>query len=91
MLYRINNKASVTDITKDVNILIAIRWVQRAWKDVSPSAAKRRYGRCSFRKVDHDLMEAVKVESEFSVPMKELCPDTFPHDYIDFDAGLSTA
>ena len=35
MLSRINESAA--EIVQDVNILMAIRWVQRAWKDVTPS------------------------------------------------------
>ena len=40
VLSRINDNASAAEIVQDVNILMAIRWVQRAWKDVTPFNGK---------------------------------------------------
>ena len=36
VLSRINDNASAEEIVQDVNILMAIRWVQRAWKTSHP-------------------------------------------------------
>ena len=33
VLSRINDNVSLAEIVQDVNILMAIRWVQREWKD----------------------------------------------------------
>ena len=47
--YRINDNASAAEIVQGVNILMAIRWVQRAWKDVTLSTVKRCFEKCGFR------------------------------------------
>ena len=49
VLSRINNNASAAEIVQDVNILMVIWWVQRAWKDVTPSTVKRCFEKCGFR------------------------------------------
>ena len=48
VLSRINDNASA-EIVQDVNILMVIWWVQRTWKDVTPSAVKRCFEKCGFR------------------------------------------
>ena len=55
MLSRINDNASAAEIVQDVNILMAIRWVQRAWKDVTPSTVKRSFEKSRFREGDDEL------------------------------------
>ena len=86
VLWRINDNASTIEIVQDVNILMAIRWVQRAWKDVTTSTVKRR----GFRKGDDELMEDVDVDEEFSDLVKELSSDVSPEEYVDFDVELAT-
>ena len=67
VLSRNNDNVSASDIIKDVNILMAIRWVQREWKDVLPSTVKHCFEKCGFRKSDADLMEEDDEEDpEFS-------------------------
>ena len=36
VLSRVNDNASAAEIVQDVNILMAIQWVQREWKNVTP-------------------------------------------------------
>ena len=55
VLSRINDNASETEIAQDVNILMTIRWVQRAWKHVTLSAVKRSFGKPRFREGDDEL------------------------------------
>ena len=91
VLSRINDNASAAEIAEDVNILIAIRWVQRAWKYVTPSTVKRCFEKCVFREGGDELMEDVDVDEEFSALVKELSSDVSPDEYVDFDAELATA
>ena len=85
MLSRINDNICVAEIVQDVNILMAIQWVQRAWKDVTPSTVKRCFEKCGFREGDNELMEAV------DALVKEFSSDVSPDEYVDFDAELATA
>ena len=39
---------------KEVNILMAIQWVQHLWKDVSLPTVKRYFDGCCFSKCDDD-------------------------------------
>ena len=91
VLSRINNNASAAEIVQDVNILMTIRWVQRAWKDFTPSTVKRCFEKCRFREGDDELMEGVAVDEEFSALVKELSSDVSPDEYVDFGAALATA
>ena len=92
MLSRINHNASAdAGIVQDVNILIAFRWVQQAWKDVTSSKLKRCFKKCGFREDDDELMEDVDVDEEFSALVKELSSDVSPDEYVNFDAELATA
>ena len=62
------------DTIKDVDILMAIRWVQRAWKDFLPSMVKWCFEKCGFRKSDADLMEEdYEEDPEISALVQELC------------------
>ena len=90
-LSRINDNASAAEIVQDVNILMAIRWVQPAWKDVTPSTVKRCFEKGGFREGDDELMEDVDVDEGFSALVKELSSDVCSGEYVDFDAELATA
>ena len=65
--------------------------MQRAWKDITPSTAKRCFEKCGFREGDHELMEDIDVDEEFSALVKELSSNVSPDEYVDFDAELATA
>ena len=91
VLSRINDNESAAEVVQDVNILMAIRWVQRIWKDVTPSTVKRCFEKCRFCEGDDELMEDVDVDEEFSALVKELSSDVSPDKYVDFDAELATA
>ena len=56
VLARINEYSSATQIIKDVNILMAIRWAQEAWKEVTGMIIKDCFEKCGIIKND-DLME----------------------------------
>ena len=64
VLSRINDNVSAAEIVQDVNVLMAIRWVQRALIDVTPSTLKRSFEKCGFREGDYELMEDVDVAEQ---------------------------
>ena len=90
-LSRINDNASAAEIVQDVNILMAIRWVQPAWKDITPSTVKRCFEKGGFREGDDELMEDVDVDEGFSALVKELSSDVSSGECVDFDSELATA
>ena len=59
VLARINEYSSATSIIKDVNILMAIRWAQEAWKEVTGTTTKNRFEKCGIIKND-DLIRKTK-------------------------------
>ena len=56
VLARINEYSSATQIIKEVNILMAIRWAQEAWKELTGTTIKNCFQKCGIIKYD-DLME----------------------------------
>ena len=77
---------------KDVDILMTIMWVQRAWKDVFPWMVKRCVEKCGFRKIDADLIEEDDEEDpEFLAFVYELFPDLSIDDYLKFNESVPTA
>ena len=91
VLSGINDNASAAEIVQDVSILMAIKWVQQTWKDVTPSTVKQCFEKRGFREGDDELMEDVDVDEKFSVLVKELSSDVSPDEYVNFDAELATA
>ena len=87
VLARINEYSSATQIIKDVNILMAIRWAQEAWKEVTGTTIKNCFEKCGIIKND-DLMEIEEEDLEFEALVQELCPDVSATKYINFDAGI---
>ena len=83
-LSRINDNASAAEIVQDVNILMAIRWVQQAWKDVTPSTVKQCFEKCGFREGDDEFMEDADEDEEFSALVKELSSDVSPESKRNF-------
>ena len=65
--------------------------MQRAWKDITPPTAKRCFEKCGFREGDHELMEDIDVDEEFSALVKELSSNVSPDEYVYFNAELATA
>ena len=59
VLARINEYSSATQIIKDVNILMAIRWAQEAWKEVTGTTTKNCFEKCGIIKND-DLIRKTK-------------------------------
>ena len=55
VLSRISDGSSAVEIANSVNVLMAIRWVQRAWQDVLPSTIKRCFEKCGFCTAEADI------------------------------------
>ena len=73
VLARINEYSSATQIVKDIKILMAIRWTEEAWKDVTGTAIKNCFEKWGIIKND-DLMEIKEEDLEFEALVQELCP-----------------
>ena len=84
---RINEYSSAPQIIKDVNILMAIRWAQEAWKEVTGTTIKNCFEKCGIIKND-DLMEIEEEDLEFEALVQELCPDVSATEYVNFDVDI---
>ena len=87
VLARINEYSSATQIIKDVNILMAIRWAQEAWKEVTGTTIKNCFEKCGIIKND-DLMEIEEEDLEFEALVQELCPEVSATEYVNFDVDI---
>ena len=76
VLSRINDNASAVEVVQDGNILMAIRWVQQPWKDVTSSTVKRCFEKCGFREGDDKLMEDVDFDAELAIAEPGIKIDT---------------
>ena len=84
VLARIQEDASTTQIVKDVDILVAIRWIQEAWKEVSNLTIKDCFEKCDI-KGDNELLEVEKDDDlEFEALVKEFTTVK----YANFDANV---
>ena len=87
-LARIQEDASTTQIVKGVDVLVAIRWIQEAWKEVSNSTIKNCFEKCGI-KGDIELMEVKKDDNlEFECLVKEFTTDISAVEYANFDANV---
>ena len=88
VLARIQEDASTTQIVKDVDILVAIRWIQEAWKEVSNLTIKDCFEKCDI-KGDNELLEVEKDDDlEFEALVKEFTTDISAVEYANFDANV---
>ena len=87
VLARINEYSSATQIIKVVNILMAIRWAQEAWKELTGTTIKNCFQKCGIIKYD-DLMEIEEEDLGFEALVRELCPDISATKYVNFDADI---
>ena len=78
VLARINEYSSATQIIKDVNILMAIRWAQEAWKEVTGMTIKNCFEKCGIIKNDN-LMEIKEEDLKFKALVQELCVPMSQH------------
>ena len=65
---RIQEDASATQIVKGVDVLVAVRWLQEVWKEVTNLTIKNCFEKCSM-KGDNELM---KVEEDDDLEFEAL-------------------
>ena len=64
-----------SEIAKDVNILVAIRWSQDAWREVSNTTIKNCFDKCGIVKSNGDIIAVEDEDLEFEtlVQVRYLC------------------
>ena len=88
MLARIQEDASSTQIVKGVDVLVAIRWIQEAWIEVTNLTIKNSFGKCGI-KGDNGLMEVKEDDDlEFEALVKEFTTDIPSAEYANFDENV---
>ena len=91
VLARILEDASTAEIVKGLDVLVAIRWIQEAWKEVSNSTIKNCFEKCGI-KGDNGTMEVEKDDHlEFEALVKEFTTDISTVEYANFDANVPTS
>ena len=88
VLARIQEDASATQIVKGVDVLVAIRWLQEAWKEVINLTIKNCFKKCGI-KGDNELMEVEEYDDlEFETLVKEFTTDISAAEYANFDENI---
>ena len=83
--------SSATQIIKDVNILIAIQWVQEAWKEVKGTTIQNCFKNCGMVKKNDNLTEVKEGDLESEVLVRELSPDMSAAECVYFDTDIPTS
>ena len=88
MLARIQEDVSATQIVKGVDVLVTIRWLQEAWKEVTNLTTKNCFKKCGI-KGDNELMEIEEDDDlEFEALLKEFTKDISAAEYTNFDENV---
>ena len=88
MLARIQEDASATQIVKGVDVLVAIRLLQEAWKEVTNLTIKNCFKKCGIKE-DNELMEVEQDDDlEFEALVKEFTTDISAAEYANFDENV---
>ena len=88
MLSKTQEDASATQIVKAVDVLVAIQWLQKAWKDVSNLTIKNCFEKCVI-KWEIELMEVQEdVDLKFAALAKEFTIDISAAEYANFDENV---
>ena len=90
VLAGINEYSSATQIIEDVSTLMAIRWAQEAWKEVTGTTIKNCFEKCGIIN-NGDLMEIEEENLEFETFVQELCLHVSATDYVNFDANIPSS
>ncbi|XP_057292492.1 tigger transposable element-derived protein 4-like [Hydractinia symbiolongicarpus] len=88
VLARIQENTSATEIVKAINVLVAIRWIQDAWKEVSSSTIKNCFQKCGIKRDSEEIEEKDGDDDlEFEALVKEFTTDLSAAEYVNFDAN----
>ena len=88
MLARIQEDAYATEIVEGADVLVAIRCLQEAWKEVTNLTIKNCFKKSSI-KGDNKLMEVDDLE--FEVLIKEFTTDISAAEYVNFGKNVSAS
>ena len=88
MLARIQEDASATEIVNGVNVLVAIRWLQEAWKEVTNLIIKNCFQKCSIKGGNELMEDEENDDSEFEALVKEFTTDISAAEYANFDENV---
>ena len=84
MLGRIQEIASVTQIVRGMDVLVANRWLQEVWKEVTNLTIKNCFEKCGI-KGDNELMEVKEDDDmEFKALVKKFAVDISAEEYANF-------
>ena len=87
VLGRIQEDASATQYVMGVDVLVAIWWLQEAWKEATNFIIKNCFQKCSI-KGDNELMEVEKNDLESETLVKELTTGISTGEYANFDENV---
>ena len=84
VLARIQEDASAMQIVKGMDLLVAIQWLQEAWKEVTNLTIKNCFEKCGI-KGDNELMEVGEDDDlEFEALVKEFTTGISAAEYANF-------
>ena len=90
-LSRIREDTSATQIVKGVDVIMAIRWLQEAWKEVTNLTIKNYFEKCGI-KGDDELIEGQEDDDlEFEALVRELTTDISAAEYANFDENVQAS
>ena len=88
MLARIQESSPATQIVKSVYVLVAIRWLQEACKEVTNLTIKNCFEKCGIKGVN-ELMEVEEDDDlEFEALVNEFTTDISAAEYANFDENV---
>ena len=88
VLAGIQEDVSTTQIVKVADVLVAIRWLQEVWKEVSNLTIKNYFEKCG-TKGDGELMEVKEDDNlEFEALVKEFTTDISAEEYANFNENV---
>ena len=87
-LARIQEDVSATQVVKSAYVLVAIRWLQEACKEVNNLTIKNCFEKCAIKR-DNELMEVREDDDlEFEALVNEFTTDTSAAEYANFDENV---
>ena len=88
MLARIQEDAFTPQIVKGMDVLVAIRWLQEVWKEVTNLTIKNCFKKCG-TEGDNKLMEVKNDDDlEFEALVKEFTTDISAAEYTNFGENV---
>lgn len=78
VIVRVKGNSLASEITKQIDFQKAIKWVAKAWKEVTSDTMQNCFAKCSFTKETCEFEDDI-VDEEFKELLKEL---TDPDSYI---------